>query len=142
MPTSYGNWNPNTPNAKAAGKTHDAAVRLFEKMFNLATDSDAAGGTSNVLHVGRVREGSKVLFFTINSSANLSGITFNIGTAAVPAKYATGVTGPNAATVLAHALASAQDDEPLTAPEDIILTPSGALAASGTITVRTFASHR
>lgn len=142
MPTSYGNWNPNTPNAKAKGTVHDAAVRAYEKVFNLATDGDAAGGTANVLHCGRVREGSKPMFFTIASTANLSALTFKIGTPADDDKYGTGIAGPNVATVLAHALAAAQDDDALTAPEDIIVTPSGNLPASGTITVRTFASHR
>lgn len=143
MATSYGDYNPTDDGALANGAEFDAGVRAYKKAFNLTTDEDPAGGTANVLHIARLRAGSAhPSHFHINSSANLSGITFKIGTPDDDDKYATGVTGPNAATVVAHALAAAQALGPLTADTDIIATPSGNLAASGTIVFRTFASKR
>lgn len=142
MANSYGDFNQTTANAYANGSDHDAAVRAYRKRFNLTTDADPAGGTANVLVGPRVREGSVPYMFHITSGANASGITFKIGTAANDSKYATGVTGPNNATVVVHALPAAMDDDALAAPEDIIFTPSGNLPASGVITVRVFATHR
>lgn len=143
MANSYGDWNPTTPDARADGCKHDAAKRAYVKKFNLATDADPAGGTSNKLHVGRVRAGSCIMpEFKIASTVNESGITFNLGTLADDDYFAAAVTGPAAnATVSGHILPAVQGLV-LAVDTDIYLTPSGNLAATGVIVSTIEASHR
>ncbi len=142
MANSYGNYDPTEPGELADGKMHDAGVRNYTKVFDLAADGDAAGGTTNPLHVARVRKGSVLdPQFFIASGANLSGINLSLGTAASAAVYSAAAAGPNNTTSVRQILPATQG-VPLTVDTDIYITPSGAWPASGRIVTTIKASHR
>ena len=138
------NFGGGDPAKLASGTRHDAGIRLFENKFDLESDDDAAGGTSNTLLVAKIREGCKISHGGyLSSTANLSGINFTLGTAADPDKYATAFAGPAAnATVTIPVLPAMLAADPLSTPEDLILTPSGNLPAAGTVVAAVTAAKR
>lgn len=136
--TKYGSQFSGTDTLKrAAGESHNAAARVYKNSFALATD----GGTSEPLKIAALAAGDVLDEVLIDTDANLSGITFKIGTPDDDDKYGAAAAGPNATTQtrrvpLALALT------PVTEAEDIILTPSGNIPGAGTIVTKVTASHR
>jgi hypothetical protein len=125
------------------GSDTDAALRLSRNVFDLASDSDPAGGTTNGLFLGTIREGCVPRGFRIACTTNLSGINFTIGTIASVAKYAAAAAGPAANAEVAYTMPiAAKSQDPLTAPEDIYAFPSGALQATGTLVTQMEYAHR
>lgn len=142
MANSYGNYDPTTAGELADGKMHDAGDRVFTKVFDLATDGDPAGGTTNLLHIGRVRKGSVITpEVKIASGANLSAINLSIGTLASDALYSAAAAGPNNTTQTRDILPAMQG-VPLTVDTDVYVKPSGAWPATGRIVTTLRASHR
>lgn len=142
MTVAYGtNYSGTDPLKLAPGTEVDAAVRLFRNFFDLAlwtTDTDIG----DKLMIGHPKEGSVFDAFVINSSANLSGATFQLGTLDDPDKYLTTFTGPNATTIRIEVPASTGRDA-LAKAEDIYLTVAGAdLPHTGVVTTKLFMSHR
>lgn len=123
---------------RAPGTSHHAAERDYSNLFDLAAD----GGTAEALKIAHVGPGVVAKELLIESSANISGINFTVGTAADPDKYGTTTAGPaaNGSKIIYPPLALGLD--PTTEAEDIILTPSGALPGAGTIRTTFRASHR
>lgn len=122
---------------RASGVVHNAALRSYRNRFALATD----GGTAEALKIAEIGPGCVLDSVRIDTDANLSGVTFKIGTADDDDKYGTAVAGPNATVQIRYPLI-AVDDTPTTENEEILLTPSGAIAGAGTIRTTVFASHR
>lgn len=126
--------------ALAPGTSHDAGIRRFRNSTSLATEG---GGTVNTLIIGRIREGNAIDHFKVASDINLSGLNFTIGIAGAPAKYCAAFAGPAAgATVIPPVVPAMQAADALDKPEEIILTPSGALPAAGLIVASGYASKR
>lgn len=142
MPTSYGNFDPTQPNKLANGAKVNAGLRAYEKVFDLATDSVPAGGTTNPLHAARLPKGAKFKHITVTSTANVSGINITVGTAAAADKYVAAAAGPNATTSVYHVKPAAASDDELTAPEDVLITPSGNWPGTGKVIVTTWVSKR
>lgn len=142
MPSSYGAaFDPTTPSKLASGTTHDAAVRRFRNVFNLATNG--GGGTQNSLKIAHLREGTALCAVELSSSVSLTGVNFTVGTLANPTKYAVALAGPAAgATVRFPILPAALAADALSAPEEIFLFPSANTPGAGTVVAQGFASHR
>lgn len=140
MAKIYGNNFSATDARKMAdGRGHDAACRLFSNNVDLAVEG---GGTTDTLIAGQLREGCKVTIIEITCSTNASGITFGVGIAGAATKYGAAVTGPAAGATVRVAIPAAAKYAYTTAPEEIILTPSGALPATGILGCDIIASHR
>lgn len=121
----------------ASGASHNTALRAYKNLVDLTVD----GGTAEAIKVARVGKGCVMDHFVIESSQNLSALTFTIGTEADPDKYGTAVAGPNATAQVRYPLIGVGIAE-TTEAEDIILTPSGAMPSAGSLRVTTFATHR
>lgn len=142
MADSYGNYNPTVANEFASGKMVDAGVRAFTKIFDLAADEDAAGGTSNRLHVGRIVRGSVIQAeFKVATGANLSAINLSLGTGGSAADHMAATAGPNNTTA-SYSILPAKQGVALTEDTDLYLTPSGNLPSTGRIVVTIYASKR
>ena len=134
----YGTQFSGTDSGKrASGIVHNAARRSHANLFALATD----GGTAEALQVAVIGPGNMIKEIVIETDANLSGITFQVGTVEDPDKYGTAVAGPNATAQrryppLSLGLNASEGQE------YIILTPSAALPAVGTIRTDIVTSHR
>jgi hypothetical protein len=140
MPIIYGDAFKADKSRYASGTSHDAANRRYRNKVSLASEG---GGTANTLLAAKVREGSCIDSVSLASDVNLSGLTFTVGTVASPAKYAAAQAGPAAGATVRFAIIPAMlAMEPLTALEEIILTPSGALPAAGLMVASVVASHR
>lgn len=136
--TKYGNQFSGTDeNKKASGIFHNSSARHYDNMFALATD----GGSAEALKIADIGPGTVLEELVIDTDANLSGVTFKIGTAADDDKYGTAVAGPNA-TVQRRQVLLAVQQVATTTREEILLTPSGAIPGAGTITTRLIGSHR
>ena len=144
MPNSLGTLNPGTRAYKhALGADSDAGMRRFRNRFNLATDADAAGGTTNGLFVGTMQIGQVLSAAQLFATVNLSAINFTLGTIANPTLYGTAQAGPTAGGVVRITLTDAgYSMDPLSAPQDLYLFPSAALPATGKITAAFEATHR
>lgn len=142
MAKIYGNAFSGSDRRKLApGAVHDAGVRRYRNVFNLA--DAGVGGTTNTPLVAKLREGTALAACELTSNVNLAGVNFTLGTEAEPAKYATAFAGPGAgATVRVSILPAALAADALATPEEIILTPSAALPAAGTVVASVMASHR
>lgn len=123
--------------ARASGTSHNAAKRGYKNYFDLA----AQGGTAEALKIADVGPGCVIDEIRIETDANLSGVTFKIGTATDDDKYGTAVAGPNATVQIRYPLLALKLDA-TTEREEIILTPSGALPGAGGIRTTVTASHR
>lgn len=123
--------------AAAAGASHNAAMRGYKNAFDLAVD----GGTADPLMIAQIGAGCVLDSVRIETDANLSGVTFTIGTADDPDKYGTAAAGPNA-TVQTRYPPLALKLDATTVKEDIILTPSAAIAGAGSIRTTVIATHR
>lgn len=82
-----------------------------------------AWANGDLIFLGTVRAGESIRNITVNTDTTLGTTTMTIGTLGTPAKYANAVTN----TVLDRPVsigprATAADDEPLTADEDIWMT--------------------
>lgn len=122
---------------KAPGQSHDAALRVFTNVFDLAVD----GGTSQALKLAAVGPGVVIKHVDIETDANLSGVTLKVGTATDDDAYGAAAAGPNATqqrkyAPLANGVAATSEGT------DILLTPSGNLPSSGTIRTTVYASKR
>lgn len=137
--TKYGSAFSNADDLKRApGTTVDAAIRRHRNVFDLAVD----GGTSEALKIAHLREGVVIEGIKMHTGANLSAINFSAGNATAAAKYAAAQAGPNAVTKELQLTVTSLDDDPLTAPEEVLLTPSGNLPGAGTLVVDVFVSKR
>jgi hypothetical protein len=135
----YGSAFSNADDLKRApGTTVDAGIRRHRNVFDLSVD----GGTSEALKIGHLREGTVISSIKMHTGANLSAINFSAGNASATAKYAAAQAGPNAVTKELQLTITALDDDPLTAPEEVLLTPSGNLPSAGTLVVDLFVSKR
>lgn len=135
----YGSQFSGTDTLKqAAGQSHNAAVRGYANTFDLAVD----GNTAEPLKIAALGFGSVVKKVEIESAANLSALTFQVGTVADPDKYGVATAGPAANAVKTIypplALLLTDNDE----AEDIILTPSAAIPNAGLVRVTLYATHR
>lgn len=127
--------------ALASGCVHDAGVRRFRNTFNLADAN--VGGTTNTPVVARLREHNALSACELSSTVSLAAVNFTLGTADDPDKYATAFAGPAAgATVRVPILPAMLAADAISAPEEIILTPSAALPANGLVVASVYASHR
>ncbi|NLS27934.1 hypothetical protein S2M10_29360 [Sphingomonas sp. S2M10] len=144
MANSLGTLNPNGRLYKhASGTDTDAAVRRFRNRFNLATDADAAGGTTNGLFVGTLQTGQVLTGAEIASSVSLAAVNFTLGTIANPTLYGAAQAGPAANAVVRLTLTiAAYAMDAATAPQDLYLFPSANLPATGQIVAAFQASHR
>ena len=133
----YGNAFDAEGKRRAPGTSHNAAKRGYANFFALATD----GGTAEALMAGQIGVGCVLDSVTIETDANLSGVTFTIGTPDDPDKYGVAVAGPNAAVQTRYPPLSTKL-EPTTGAEDIILTPSAAVPNAGNLRVKIAATHR
>ncbi len=115
--------------AKAPGTTVDAANRLHRNVFDFA--ESGVGGTTNPLIAAKLREGVFLHRARLSSSVNCSAINVSIGITGSTAKYSAAAAGPNATTTTPVIVSTALDDNALTAPETVILTPSGNWPATG-----------
>lgn len=142
MAKLYGSaFNASDPRKLAPGTVHDAGTRRFRNTFQLA--DAGVGGTTNTPIVARIRAGSAVHAGELSSSANLSGITFTLGTVADPAKYAAAFAGPAAgATVRMPIKPDMLAADAIKSPEELILTPSANLPGAGVLVASVFASKR
>lgn len=113
---------------KANGTSHNSPQKVFKNKFALATE----GGTAEPLKIASIGPGHVFDELKIETDANLSGVTFTVGTPDDPDKYKTATAGPNATTVVWQPLLALTLDA-TTGAEDIILTPSGAIPGAGTI---------
>lgn len=82
-----------------------------------------AWANGDLIYLGSLRAGESIRNITVNTDTTLGSTTLTIGTIATPAKYANAVTN----TVLDRPVsigprATAADDAPLSADEDIWLT--------------------
>lgn len=139
MANIYGNQFGSDRAKLAQGASHDAAVRRHSNSVDLAVEG---GGTADTLIAARLREGCSVCAIDISCTTNASGITFGVGTAAAATKYGAAVTGPAAGATVRVAIPVAVLDDILTANEEIILTPSGNLPATGILVASVYASHK
>jgi hypothetical protein len=136
MADSLGRLNPGTKlYIHGDGTDTDAALRVIRNRFNLSTDTDPAGGTSNRLYIGRLPQGCVPRSVRIMTDANCSAINLTVGTTASAAKYMASAAGPNATQSLPVMPIAAQMADALTAYEDVYVTPSGNWPASGQIAV-------
>lgn len=127
--TKYGSqFSATDPLKYANGSSHNSPSKVHKNKFALATD----GGTAEPLKIGVLGPGHVFDELKIETDANLSGVTFTLGTPADPDKYKTATAGPNAVTVVWQPLL-ALDLEASTIAEDLILTPSGAIPGAGSI---------
>lgn len=124
MPNYSGtNFSTTDPLKPSPGSSVDAGLRVHREVFNTTTHT--LSGTVNGAIAAKVREGNTVLKVRMKSDANLSAINFTVGTVAAAAKYAAAQAGGAADVTKEFEIKlSALDDDPLTAPEDIIITPS------------------
>lgn len=123
--------------ARASGTSHNAANRAYKNQFDLATQ----GGTAEALKIADIGPGCVVDSIRIETDANLSGVNFKIGTTTDDDKYGTAAAGPNATVQIRYPLLSL-GLAATTEREEIVLTPSAAIASSGSIRTTVFASHR
>jgi hypothetical protein len=141
MPGTYGSAYSSTDDLyKAPGATVDAGLRRIRNVFDLANAAITAQTVA--LLVARLREGMAVQSIEAHTDANISAINLSFGPASSNAKYVAATAGPNATTKRFVVKFSALDDDPLTAPEDVLVTPSGNWPAAGTLIVDTFVSKR
>lgn len=122
---------------RASGTSHNAAQRGYANLFALATQ----GGTAEALQIAAIGPGSVLDEVRIETDANLSTITFKIGTATDDDKYGTAVAGPNATVQIRYPLIGL-GLTPTTERETILLTPSAVLPGAGTIRTKVTATHR
>lgn len=138
MATIYGdNFSSSDGLKKAPGTRHNSAVRRFGNSVDLAVEG---GGNTDTLKVADLPAGFVFDEIKISSTANCSGINFTLGTAADPDKYMTTTAGPNATTLGNLGLPAMRQMAALTEGEEVFLTPSGNLPASGTIQVDIYGS--
>lgn len=115
----------------APGSSHDAGIRSLRNVFSFAADG---GGTQNSLKAAALREGMCVRGARISSSVDCSGFNFTIGTIADPVRYAAAFAGPAAGLQVTPTIKVAmQAMDPLAAPEDVYLFPSGNTPGAGTL---------
>jgi hypothetical protein len=139
MTTRYGNQFSGTdPNKKSDGRVHNAALRLYGNIFNLVTE----GGDTGPYLLARAAPGIVPDHFKIASGANLSALTFTIGTLTAPAKYVAATAGPNANTVTVETILAATFLGTDEAAEDIYLTWSASPGAVGLLRTKLYASKR
>ncbi|WP_225205086.1 hypothetical protein [Novosphingobium huizhouense] len=118
--------------AKTPGTSVDAGVRRFRNVFNLA--DAGVGGTTNPLIMAIVPTGSVPMGARATCSVSLAGINLQVGIAGNVAKYATAQAGAAADTIKRFDIkATALAADPLTGAETVILTPSAAWPAAGTL---------
>tara|TARA_B100001179_G_scaffold209104_1_gene174775 strand:+ start:1474 stop:1887 length:414 start_codon:yes stop_codon:yes gene_type:complete len=125
--------------ALVSGMIFNAATRIFDNKFDLADE----GGTADAILIAKVREGNKLQTVTLQSDANLSAISFTIGTLADPDAFGAAQAGPaaNAKKELVLNIATA-GGEPFNKPTDIYLKPSAAVPSAGTLITKTTTSKR
>lgn len=126
--------------AKAPGTVVDAAMRRHRNVFNFA--DSGVGGTTNPLTAAKLREGVALESVKLTGSVDVSLINVSVGIATSTAKYCAATAGPNATQKDIPVKSTALDDDALTAPETIILTPSGNWPATGVLISDIFVSKR
>lgn len=140
MANIYGkNFSATDGLKKASGSSHDAGIRRFSNSVDLAVEG---GGGTNALLIGVKPRGTVFDSATIASTANISALNFTIGTAADPDKYQTTIAGPNAVVKPNLGLPAMRAEAPSTEDEEIFLTPSGNLPASGILEASFYVSKR
>lgn len=134
MATDYGTtYSSSDALHRAPGTRADAGVRSTKNVFDLAT---LLGGTTNLALAAKIPQGCEVTRVLVACTADASGINLKIGTSADDDKYGASAAGPNATTKEWLVPIATQDDAALSAPEDILITPSGNWPASGTLVTR------
>ncbi len=127
--TKYGSqFSAIDPLKKANGSSHASPSKVFKNKFALATE----GGTAEPLKIAAIGPGHVLDELKIETDANLSALTFTLGTPASPAKYKAAFAGPNATALTIQPLIGL-DLEASTVAEELILTPSGAIPGAGSI---------
>jgi hypothetical protein len=131
------------PPAKFDGRIVGAKLRSCEAILDLAQATVAKNnGDTNVLF--RFPAGAKPIAFVLNTSADLgAAATIALGNATTAAKYMAAATfrTPNVPAVIM--LASAADDDPLAAFEDVLLTIGAAnLPGAGVLMIHGIYSAR
>jgi hypothetical protein len=130
--TKFGSqFSATDPLKKADGRTHDAGLRGFKNLFDLTVD----GGTNQPLKIAEVQPGVNIESVLIESTQDLSGINFTIGTADTPAKYGVSTAGPNATQKVVY-VPMANGLSCTTANEEIFLFPSANMPAVGSLRTR------
>jgi hypothetical protein len=134
-------YDPTDELSKAPGTSVDAGVRIFRNVFNFA--DAGVGGTQNPLILARLPSGVVYDEARAASDQNISGTNVTIGVVGAAAKYAAAQAGGAAnVTVRFNVPVAAQDDDPLTVPTEIIMTPSANWPASGILVTKVFVSKR
>jgi len=131
MPGTYGSAYSSTDElVKAPGSSVDSGARVHRNVFNFA--DTGVGGTTNAVIAARVPRGSTVIAVRMASDQNISGTNFTVGNASAAAKYAAATAGGAAdVTKRFDIKTSALDDDPLTAMEEVLITPSANWPAAG-----------
>lgn len=130
------------PAAKANGQVVGAKVRRYRAVLDLAAATVAKNvGDTNVLC--RIPAGEAFYVGVINSSVSLGTSTISIGNAATPAKHRAAAVHTATDTPTPFGKASAADDAPLAAYEDVILTiATAALPGAGIVVIDILTSGR
>lgn len=131
------------PAAKADGRLQGGTVRTYRAVLDMALATTAKNIADTNL-IARIPRGEAVIGGQINASVTMgAAATIAIGNAAAPAKYraAAVFTTPDAPT--AFGIATAVDDAPLQAFEDVIMTiAAAALPGAGILVITLFTLGR
>lgn len=135
--TKYGSAFSGTDARKQApGEYHNAALRRYTNLFDLTVD----GSTSEALKIADIGPGFVMHSILIDTDVDCSARTFAIGISGSTAKYSAAATAPNATQQVRYPKMSL-GVTPSTAREEILLTPSGAIPATGSLRVTIIGSH-
>lgn len=119
-----------------AGKGVNAFVHVHRQVLTLASQP-----TSEQPVIARLPAGHVFLYGILIASATLGSSTIAIGNATAAGKYRAAATFTAADTPTIFGIASAADDEPLAADEEVIITiAAAALPASGTLITQIYTS--
>jgi hypothetical protein len=124
----------------APGTVVDAGLRRHRNVFNFA--DAGVGGAIATLIAAKAREGNALQSIELHASVDVSAINISAGITGSTAKYVAATAGPNATTKRLVVKSTALDDDALSAPETLILTPSGNWPATGILIVDAFYSKR